>query len=377
MGKSDQDLFKTISSCYQAAWDDQLWSDALANLCNYINAKSATLEGYDLRSGHPSHFYSTGINDASVSDYINYYLNVNPRHNYLLSTMEGDIGFDHQLLSEKEMDNNEFYTDLLRPDDLRYFISSTLIKNQRRILLLAPHRTPRQGHANKHDVKKMQRISPFVRQAFELGERIGSLHSQHDSFFQSLYHHQSGIIIIDVSIKVHFINMKAQQMLREDSGLKLISRRLEFKEHGHQSEFEKLLLQVFHPESINTSGRMWVKNNGSSQVLIFDVAPLLAPKNTNDHLKLSHKQSYAIITLRDNQNQVGLTNQLLCDCYGLTPRECQIARDLLEGISFKQICRRDEVAMTTVRSHYANLRAKLGAHNRAEVILLLLPLSLQ
>ncbi len=57
----------------------------------------------------------------------------------------------------------------------------------------------------------------------------------------------------------------------------------------------------------------------------------------------------------------------LCDNFGLTPREIQVANALLRGGSDKRIADDLHISMPTLRSHVQHLFDKLGVNSRTEL----------
>jgi DNA-binding NarL/FixJ family response regulator len=52
----------------------------------------------------------------------------------------------------------------------------------------------------------------------------------------------------------------------------------------------------------------------------------------------------------------------------LTPRECEVLGLLAEGLSNKLICRRLNIAPSTVKIHVARILAELGASTRLQAV---------
>jgi DNA-binding NarL/FixJ family response regulator len=56
---------------------------------------------------------------------------------------------------------------------------------------------------------------------------------------------------------------------------------------------------------------------------------------------------------------------------GLTPRECEIARFLLKGWTNEAIAKKAFISSNTVKKHMRQIQGKLGAENRAAIIIYL------
>ncbi|MGH7911739.1 MAG: response regulator transcription factor, partial [Candidatus Dormibacteraceae bacterium] len=59
-------------------------------------------------------------------------------------------------------------------------------------------------------------------------------------------------------------------------------------------------------------------------------------------------------------------HHLLLD--GLSPREFEVLRDLAEGMTTKMLAKRLGISEKTVRNHVASMYAKLGLHDRSQLV---------
>ena len=57
---------------------------------------------------------------------------------------------------------------------------------------------------------------------------------------------------------------------------------------------------------------------------------------------------------------------------GLSPRETDVLRELVEGLSYKMIAHKLGISFETVRSHIKRIYEKLGVHNNTEAVALAL-----
>jgi len=67
-----------------------------------------------------------------------------------------------------------------------------------------------------------------------------------------------------------------------------------------------------------------------------------------------------------------MTDRMLYIRYGLTRRECEIAGDLVHGMSNDEIAASRYVSSRTVKFHVTNINRKFGTRNRTEIALVVL-----
>ena len=367
------DLYNVVSSCYEAAWDNRLWQSALSQICEHLGSPCATLESSDRITGNLLGFQSAGLDPQSIADYTNYFHTINPRHPHLQQSKQGDVLYDSMVMSEKQMDNDEFYNDLLKPYGLRYFMASSLISTSEQLVLLAPHRTIKQGHATRTDVKSIRTISRYVTQAYQLSQRIGSLRDTLHSYMQSLHMLDVGVLILSASATIHFVNRKAERLLKSNSEVSLGQRGLRFAKSGVRNQFSVSLANVLNNRIHTPSDPILIKGDVPNQSLMINVSPLYAGERIRDALQVAKNKRYALVMLKNSVSRESLPLTLLSDCFNLTPKECELAAGLIAGQTFSQIADQNRVSNNTIRTHYANLRTKLGARNQADVLRSLMP----
>ncbi len=80
----------------------------------------------------------------------------------------------------------------------------------------------------------------------------------------------------------------------------------------------------------------------------------------------------ALVLLVDDSVHAGPVTEVLAAMYRVTPRECDIASDILAGHRIDRIARKRRITTNTVRSHVKALFSKTGATNQAGLVRVLL-----
>lgn len=172
---------------------------------------------------------------------------------------------------------------------------------------------------------------------------------------------QSGIgfIIIDPVRKTLFFNREALSILGKAKGV------------APGPHFLKSLPSVVHqaiiPKPSNALPLQKVLfKSGRRQYSIWTI-PLFGPDNLFD--PSASKQRMVIL---ERSATEGPNLPLLTRNFKLTPREGHVVKLLLRGRSDKLIGRALGISVETVREHMRNIRSKMGAASRLEVVSFLL-----
>ena len=365
---------EVVGRCYEAAWDQSAWPSALSVLNDHVGSQAITLESYGPDFKTINDFHAVGIDTESIDNYINYYHALNPRHAVITRSMQGDVIFDQKVLSEKEMDHSEFYADLLRPYGLRYFLASTLIRNENQLVVLAEHICSRRGHSTQAGIEKIQLLAPYFAHAYQLSLKIGVLKESYETNLRILDSLDTGIVLLDNRAQLFFSNRSAEKLCLTHHAISLTSTGVWIRDAILRQQFNQALMHsrdaIFQPSSQS----LLIPGDATTAFLRIDISPLRARGHMADEFEVSVKRHKTLVLIRDVGSQQSLPDEVLKYCFSITQREIELARGLVDGQTLSQYADYAEVKITTVRSQFASLRSKLGAHNQADVMRILIPL---
>lgn len=112
-----------LDGFYAAALGERAWQPNLDALADFLGYTAVSLELHNVRRGHLLHIETSRIDPDDMPIYARDFLEGNPRIEYLKSNRHR-ISHDHLHMSETEMDRNRFYSDFLRPRNLRYYLAA-------------------------------------------------------------------------------------------------------------------------------------------------------------------------------------------------------------------------------------------------------------
>ncbi len=168
-----------------------------------------------------------------------------------------------------------------------------------------------------------------------------------------------GFIIIDPARKVFFVNKEAWFILAKG------------KEAGSGPLFLKALPREIQKALLPKPGGLFPPNkgvfqSGRRQYSVWAIPLYIADEKSND----SPLKQMLVILERISTEDPKLF--LWARQFKFTPRENNVIKLLFRGRSDKLIGRALGISLETVREHMKNIRSKMGASSRLEVISLLL-----
>lgn len=365
---------EVVSSCLKAVWNQSAWDDALGKIASYLDNDAITLENFGSDLDSIVDFRSHGIDTPSIAAYLEYFHATNPRHPHLKQTVAGESLYDNKILSEHQMDKHEFYNELLQPFGLRYFISNTLVRTQDSLVLLAQHIPTRKSHATKEQVVTLERIAPVVAQTYQLSRNFGQLQTAQDTYKDIIDHLGVGIVILDKQGGIERSNSIADRLCSAHQCINYTTNGIRLKDQAIDKLLASSITNALKAELQPPSDPVLVSDHDNHRFLRIDVLPMRSSHQTVDFFELSARQNRVLLVVRDIGSAEKMPDGVLKFCFSLTNREIELARSLVKGNSLSRHAELRQVKITTVRTQFASLRAKLGARTQADVMRQLIPL---
>jgi DNA-binding CsgD family transcriptional regulator len=301
---------------------------------------------------------------------VDYYAAISPRIRSGVDLPAGSVAYDSMILSETEMDKDEFYADCMTPIGLRYFISGHVMSTDSHMAVFAAQRTKSQGHVGPDEIALMQQLTPHLRQAADVKFRLAAAreHLQHDPAGLDLL--AEGCVTVARSGKVQRANARAQAMFAAADGVAVNGDRIALADKGAARCYAKCLADIGSGKLSKTAMRVRdfpARRPSGKRPFLISVRPL--PATTHFWPDLDY--GAALVFIRDTEDFIRLDRRLLAEAFQLSDAEADIAAALDNGQSINEIARDREVSITTVRSQLYALMAKLGVRRQNDLIRLL------
>lgn len=187
----------------------------------------------------------------------------------------------------------------------------------------------------------------------------------------ALDHLAIGIILTDAVGGVLFANRSAAEILRGDSGIRIVAGALEALTPEGTAVLRQLIEQAVRggagAKSGAPTGVMSVWRPSKAHPLSIIVAPLRSRPNSP-----GAPQPAAMLFVSDPEGSTDTPKDILMRLYGLTKVEAALALELLEGHGLESAAMRLSMRMNTARTHLKHVFRKTGTNRQAELVRLLL-----
>ena len=359
-------LLQTLEAVHAAGLDETLWPGAMASMSRLFGSIGTTLEFVDKQAGTLIDFWGHGVPDGSEIEYAEHYLFTSPRMALSDPRRFGEIGYDYLLLDEAGMNRDAYYSEFLAKGDMRYFLSGSLIRNERQNAAIAVQRSARQGHVDEAEIGMMRSLLPHFQQAYETTRRLRSATQSRRMLEDAFDWLSDGVIVVGEGGLVLFANASVQAFARRGDGIRIARGRLEFSASSAAGCYERALAAVQRLKEglgdLQPADDFHVPGQPGIASYLVSVRPM---EQAPDRLRSAG--SLALVFVRSvSRDQTG--RLLARAVFGLTEAEADLACALVDGVPLGLYAGQKGLSINTVYTHLRHIKAKTGSQRMPELV---------
>jgi PAS domain-containing protein/DNA-binding NarL/FixJ family response regulator len=359
----ERDLADCVGAVYEAAASNGDWLEAGARIRRLLDARRGALFLED-RSGALRNVLA--VPDPGEAAYAAHFGSLNPyaaraardfadaRVHHVATAKVGA-----ELVPDETFLRSEYYFDFARRYERRHMVGGVLGISQ--VVPLGFFRGDDADPFGEREVRLLKALLPHVQRALELRARLSRDDETVSLTRAALDALPVSVVIVDGGLKIRFANGRAQRMLgapgvavycvrpgpHAGAGAYLAAR--------SRDETAALRRLVVSAISGGTGGALRIGAGAGSPVAVL-VSPT-PPSLADDAAGSPTSKLTAMIAIRPLQQRASPSTDMLCDLFGLSRAEAEVALALGGGASADDVARRRHVSLPTVRSQ---IRAILG-----------------
>jgi len=349
-----------IQSLYASLTDKEGFHPFLAQLSEAINANSAILVSLDRQPIRLKYAWHTGLPEGWFNWYIeNNMVEHDVVSNHAVSQAPGNFQSVLPLLAsiepKKEYDRWVDEQDLL---DAAWLVAHNTSEHT---LVLVLQRALAQGAYQEHELEKLNRLVPFIRQAMQLYQQTNQQQALATSLAGVLNAIPNASFILNEQAGVVHANTAAHRLLEQESCLKLQDGRLKFqRDKEHNLFFEQVTetIRTSMGQQVFSSSTMFIPR-GEKPSLILCVTPIEGD---------SGQRGGAMTTVYDPETRTLPSAALIANYFSLTPAEGMLCQDLITGMSLKEIADLRHKSEATLRSYLKQIFNKTNLNRQGQLI---------
>jgi DNA-binding CsgD family transcriptional regulator/PAS domain-containing protein len=294
-----------------------------------------------------------------TDEYVAHYQDLDPAKPGISTVAVGQWWIDSQRLGTDGIKSSCFHQEFLRRYALSSFMSSPIIRDERREVVVSCLRGLDVGVFSEADSQSVAQLLPHLQRAFSLHERYERLSRIARLNSVLLEHLPFGLAVVDARFRVLAHNERGEQLLG-------------FFGSSDQWTVRRFKLPYALSEMISSACRtrdplpaqayqLAVHGHPLGQLVIMRLDP-------SHRLLAGFEVPAALILFYESQAVPKVLGTLLRDLFGLTPAEIRLAKCMLDGGNLSEWIERLRISRATARSHLQAIYRKTGVNTQAQLV---------
>jgi DNA-binding CsgD family transcriptional regulator len=350
---------------YEAAVDPARWFTVLQRYADMMDGHYASLVIQDQVTGDGRSIETPDEPERHVL-YFGHFAGCNPLLRIQDHPARPRVMTDEEKLPKSELIRTEFYNDFLRKYDMHSLLIARLTIEGSKTTVMNVIRSPRRETFGACEIETAGKFLPHLARAVRLAERFACVQEESCGTREMIDRSSHAAFLVAGDGRIRYLNRAAENLLAQKRGLALRNAGLSAMTDALSRRLQGLVAAAASRKGERTSGAMAIPRPGGRRPLSIIVSPV-----PSDPLSVFCSGPLAIVSARDPDLDVSISEQRIRDVLGLTRAEARIALKLMEGCDSREAAQAIGISYYTVRAHLARIFAKTGTRGQADLIALL------
>lgn len=358
-----------VDSVYCAAVGDEPWEAALGKLGDTFRARGTVLIVTNPKEMKPLDFRCFGFSyQEAASYYASPEYRVDPRAPFVARAPPG-VYHDKILYDLQKIERSEAYWANVERAKSRFSLGLKVELPFGSTAYLAILRGDKQGPAAAEEVAELELVAPFLERSITVGHLLARQAHFGSALEQAMERRSDAVILLDRRGGPSLATAKAERILSAGNALRLREGRLGAVLAADDRRLQRLIggaASASQNRDTPTGGSLLVGHaEGGAQYLV-DVTSAPATERF-----LAGSSISVIVTVTDLRGAERVDPMRLQALFNLSPRECDLAIELMEGTELRGAAERLGIAYNTARNHLRGIFFKTGVGSQGELLRLL------
>ncbi len=369
--KNLKDILDVVQIANRTADKDDLRNNVLDAFSKYFHVEQSVFILHDRESPCPD-FMLRNLDRKKCSEYIEYYYRLDPFKQFhgapgnsrLLSgpLPHKDVIDLREIVEYPSFLSNEFYSDFYRPQKIFWELGAFLKSGDRVMGYIGLFRPQGPREFSKEEKRLLSAVCPYLTLAIENMEL--RRREEIKGLIFDLFDGQStcGLIVCDQSLRVLFINHRAEVICRDLNGGQFSNRNLTSSVPGCLFQDCRTMKETLErlPSGFPLLSRQRIINN---RPMGYAVHSQFIERNLASGLR-----KVFVIRIEPVEKHMPLDEKKIGTLFQLTNRETEMIPYIFEGLKNAEIADRLFISEITVKKHIQNLYKKMDVNNRTALI---------
>jgi DNA-binding CsgD family transcriptional regulator len=340
------------------------WAPALEAAVDLLQAEHAVLFARETASGQPVIAKSAGMDQA---DFERFLLPEAARWMapFVAAMPIGTAVTLPHFMPERDFERTALYNEVLRPANGFYSVG---VRHELPAMsaMVSVCRPRRKGDFAADDVMGLQALLPSLATSLQLHHRLQATDGCHAALAAVLNRLEEGVILTDATARPIFLNARAARIVAEADGLDIATAPLAAATPIATQRLREAIAGAA-ADAACVGRQLRLARPSQRPPLLLTVLPV----SRLGALLPGVGVPRAAIFIRELDVPIAIDRAAMREAFQLTPRECDVAMRLADGLDLDRIAAELQIGRGTVRSHLSQIFEKTGVHSRAALVALL------
>lgn len=372
---------RLVGDIYDAALKNELWSSVIGNLVRLARASKGNLLAYDRLNPNYFLFHSNGVTAEQLQHYQDGgFAALDQEFTCQWVSNVGEVTANHYAfpdINEFKCKAGRLYTEFFSQVGILYQSGAVLEQEEFRWSVLGLHRDEQGGPFEDDVIASISQLVPHLRRALQIHRQIALLNQSNTHLYQLFDRFTVGVFLLDGNGRIRYANRHAEAVLKLDDSLQATSQhQLIAISPAQNNELQRAIIAATSASrrenlSCVAGGVVGLQRPGKSP-LVLTVTPL---SEFAGYEELAHDGIVAALFINDPETGHVLARELLRKSYALSERESDVCQAFLNEPSILRVAEHCGISENTTRSYLKNIYEKTGQHSQAELMRLLMGLT--
>lgn len=218
--KTVEHALKLIGECYEAALNPDLWTSNLENVVKLVSGVSATLVYEDFSNDDAGISVNWNLSEEFLENYNNYYHAID-RCTKAICKMPGQVRHIQEVMNcDDSLYSAEFEEDFVKPYDIQERIGFALPLGGERHCVLAVQ-SSKDKPLEQQQKQLLAWLAPHIARSFKIHSAFSCATSIQQALTRGIENLNFGVLLLDPSGKVMWLNELAESLLKKYPGLSI------------------------------------------------------------------------------------------------------------------------------------------------------------
>jgi DNA-binding CsgD family transcriptional regulator len=353
---------------YDAATEPELWCSALTKMADLTGSQGGIIFGQSFGASMVHFDYNGRLSEECNRAYKERHANdQSPWNRAMMSQPVRRVVLSDEVVPLSDLRQTLLYEEVLRPQDVAHNTMIALAARQDFCVAFNICRSERQGPIGGEARRFLERLVPHMHRSFQLGFRVEGYHALQRAEYHVLDCLSVGIVLLDRSARIVYLNTAARSFAVQDGPLSLRNGSIATHSVPHSQRLAELIRAVLKGRP---TASMSVPRPTDGSLLTILMSSIRG-RDVGRFADIHMPNAAVLLIIVDPTNRDGIPIGWVMDAYGLTQAEARVALAASSGGTIPEIASQLALSQNTIKTHLRKVFAKTATNRQTELVRLM------